>query len=66
MDYYEILELPRGATENEVKKAYVRMLGVCVLACQFMSLVHWLTQIPQAGHEMAPRQEQGEPSRSPA
>lgn len=40
MDYYEILELPRGATENEIKKAYV--LGVA-FACIRLNwrLISW-------------------------
>lgn len=26
MDYYEILEVPRGATDQEIKKAYVNIV----------------------------------------
>lgn len=32
MDYYEILEVPRGATDQEIKKAYVAIgLASCLV-----------------------------------
>jgi hypothetical protein len=33
-DYYQILDIPKTATESEIKKAYRRQALVCVTAAQ--------------------------------